>query len=135
MHNLEIIDNFLNNDDFDKLSKLRLDEIPKDSLKVYHNEITKNNSIKKSCIDNSLIKSLHKNYHEKAFKILKKISPEKAKLYEYSDFSIIKTGKDYKFPIHDDTPNKLLSGVIYLYPKINTGTIFYTNKKEIKKKQ
>ena len=48
MHNLEIIDNFLNNDDFDKLSKLRLDEIPKDSLKVYHNEITKNNSIKKA---------------------------------------------------------------------------------------
>ena len=29
MHNLEIIDT-LNNDDFDKLSKLRLDEIPKD---------------------------------------------------------------------------------------------------------
>ena len=29
MHNLEIIDNFLNNDDFDKLSKLRLDEIQK----------------------------------------------------------------------------------------------------------
>ena len=65
---------------------------------------------------------------------MKKISPEKAKLYEYSDFSIIKTGKDYKFPIHDDTPNKLLSGVIYLYPKINTGTIFYTNKKGDKKK-
>ncbi len=129
MNNLEIIDNFLSKDDFDKLSKLTLDEIPNDSMKVYHNEITKNNIIKKSCIDNSLIQSLHKNYHKKVFDILVKTSPEKAELYEYSDFSVIKTGKHYKFPIHDDTPNKLLSGVIYLYPKHNTGTIFYANKK------
>jgi|TARA_B100001094_G_C18049383_1_gene729212 hypothetical protein len=134
MLNLEIIDNFLSKDDFDKLSKLTLDEIPHDSIKVYHNEITKNNIIKKSCIDSSLIQSLHKNYHKKAFDILMKTCPEKAELYEYSDFSVIKTGKHYKFPIHDDTPNKLLSGVIYLYPKNNTGTIFYGNKKGDKKK-
>ncbi len=134
MVNIEIVDNFLNKDDFDKLSKLVLDQIPEDTLKVYHNEIAKNDTIKKSCIDNSLIQSLHKNYHQKAFNILMKIAPEKAKLYEYSDFSVIKTGKNYKFPIHDDTPNKLLSGVIYLYPKNNTGTIFYANKKGDKKK-
>ena len=42
---------------------------------------------------------------------------------------IIKSGKNYKFPIHDDTPNKLLSGVIYLYPEKNTGTLFYSDKK------
>ena len=135
MVNIEIVDNFLNKDDFDKLSKLVLDQIPEDTLKVYHNEIAKNDTIKKSCIDNSLIQSLHKNYHQKAFNILMKIAPEKAKLYEYSDFSVIKTGKNYKFPIHDDTPNKLLSGVIYLYPKNNTGTIFYANKKGDKKKK
>tara|TARA_S200000501_G_scaffold376965_1_gene433678 strand:+ start:4667 stop:5296 length:630 start_codon:yes stop_codon:yes gene_type:complete len=134
MRDITIIDDFLNKEDFDKLSKLRLDEIPSGSIKVYHNEITKNNIIKKSCIDNSLIKSLHENYHHKAFNILKKISPEKAELYEYSDFSVIKTGKNYKFPIHDDTPNKLLSGVIYLYPKKNTGTIFYSDKKGHEKK-
>ena len=134
MRDITIIDDFLNKEDFDKLSKLRLDEIPSESIKVYHNEITKNNIIKKSCIDNSLIKLLHENYHHKAFNILKKISPEKAELYEYSDFSVIKTGKNYKFPIHDDTPNKLLSGVIYLYPKKNTGTIFYSDKKGNQKK-
>ena len=62
------------------------------------------------------------------------INYEKSKLYDYSDFTIIKTGKNYKFPIHDDTPNKLLSGVIYLYPKDNTGTIFYSNKNGDSKK-
>ena len=33
-----------------------------------------------------------------------------------------------KFPIHDDTFNKLLSGVVYLYPEKNIGTIFYNTK-------
>ena len=44
-------------------------------------------------------------------------------------FTIIVTSKNSKFPIHDDTPNKLLSGVIYLSPENNSGTIFYNNKK------
>ena len=60
--------------------------------------------------------------------ILNEINPEKVKLYDYSDFLIIITSKDSKFPIHDDTPNKLLSGVIYLEPEKNSGTKFYNNK-------
>ena len=56
------------------------------------------------------------------------MNPEKIKLYKYSDFTLINTGSHYKFPIHDDTPNKLLSGVIYLQPKKNNGTFFYKNK-------
>ena len=129
MKKIEIIENFLDAADFETLSKLKLDTVPKNSLKVYHNEIDKNNNVVTSCIDQSIIKSLNNKYHDKTFQLLNKISPKKAELYEYSDFSIIKTGKNYKFPIHDDTPNKLLSGVIYLYPEKNTGTIFYGNKK------
>ncbi len=129
MKKIEIIENFLDETDFETLSKLKLDTVPENSLKVYHNEIDKNNNVLTSCIDPSIIKSLNNKYHNKTFQLLNKISPKKAELYEYSDFSIIKTGKNYKFPIHDDTPNKLLSGVIYLYPEKNTGTIFYGNKK------
>ncbi len=129
MKKIEIIENFLDETDFETLSKLKLDTVPENSLKVYHNEIDKNNNVLTSCIDPSIIKSLNNKYHDKTFQLLNKISPKKAELYEYSDFSIIKTGKNYKFPIHDDTPNKLLSGVIYLYPEKNTGTIFYGNKK------
>ena len=54
---------------------------------------------------------------------------KKTKLYEYSEFHIVETGKDFVFPIHDDQPEKLLSGVIYLKPSVNRGTIFYNNKK------
>ena len=53
-------------------------------------------------------------------------------LFIYLSFSltpIIISKKNSKFPIHDDTPNKLLSGVIYLAPENNSGTFFYSDKK------
>ena len=68
-------------------------------------------------------------YHNKAIKILKELYPEKVRLYKYSEFHIIETGSNYKFPIHDDTPNKLLSGVVYISPEDNKGTMFYSDKK------
>lgn len=134
MNKIEIIDQFLDQQDFDELSNIKLENIKKNEIKVYHNEIEKDGNISKSCIDENLLKKLHQKYHDKVFDILTKLNLEKSKLYDYSDFTIIKTGRDYKFPIHDDTPNKLLSGVIYLYPEINTGTIFYSNKKGDNKK-
>ena len=129
MKKIEIFDNFLNEDDYKKLLEIRLDEISPNSIKVYHNIINKNRLIEKSCIDENFILHLHKKYHDKVMKILEKVNKKKSELYDYSDFTIIKTGKNYKFPIHDDHPSKLLSGVIYLYPEYNTGTVFYSDKK------
>ena len=129
MIQIRTIDNFLHQKDFNELNSLQLENVLPTSIKIYHNEIDKNNNVKKSSISRDLIKNLHNNYHKKAMEILKSLNKEKASLYEYSDFSIIKTGKNSTFPIHDDTPNKLLSGVIYLYPNKNTGTIFYSDKK------
>ena len=79
----------------------------KNKFQIYHNEID-NHRIIKSVIDKNLLFRLHQNYHSKAIDILNEINPEKVKLYDYSDFTIIVTNKDVKFPIHDDTPNKLL---------------------------
>lgn len=126
--NIHIIDNFFDENTFSELNSLKLDDVEPNKVKVYHNKIYKND-IDQSCIDKNLIQSIHKNYHSKLFNLLKNISEEKTKIYDYSDLTIIKTGKNYKFPIHDDTPNKLLSGVIYLYPTNNSGTIFYKNRK------
>ena len=128
MFKYKIIDDFLDDNDLLKLNSIKLDDIPHNSIKIYHNEIDINKKIKISSLDQDIIRDLHKNYHMKAFKILEELNYEKSKLYEYSDFTIIKTGKNYKFPIHDDTPNKLLSGVIYLSPEFNTGTILYDNR-------
>ncbi len=62
-------------------------------------------------------------------KLLRKLNSEKADLYEYSEFGITDTGTNYNFPIHNDTPNKLLSFVIFLSPEKSEGTKFYKNKK------
>ena len=126
--NIKIIENFLIDEDFDELSSLKLKDTKKDSVNVYHNEINKLNEIKNDCIEKKTLERLQKNYHLKAIEILQALNPSKVKLYDYSEFHIIETGADFKFPIHDDTPNKLLSGVIYLKPSKNNGTIFKDKK-------
>ena len=126
--NIKIIDNFFEESDFNELCELKLDKAKINEVKVYHNAISKDGIITNECIEEKTLKRIFINYHDKAIKLLEELNPKKVELYEYSEFHIIETGKDYKFPIHDDTPNKLLSGVIYLTPKKNVGTLFYDNK-------
>ena len=127
-YKVKIVDNFLNKSDFEELSNLKLEKDFDGDFKVYHNKINDDGIIEAS-IEESLLKKIHKNYFSKTFKILEELYPQKSKLYDYSDFTIIITKKNSKFPIHDDTPDKLLSGVIYLQPEKNSGTIFYNDKK------
>ena len=135
MINIKIIDNFLTNDDFNELCALALKETKDSNIDVYNNYIDKNGLIKASVIKDTTIKRLFENYHSKAIELLQELNSKKVDLYEYSEFHIINTGANYKFPIHDDTPNKLLSGVIYLTPIKNFGTYFYENKKGDNKKE
>ena len=131
---IKIKDNFLDQYDFNYLCNLNLKKISSDEVAVYHNKISNNSIQLNECIDKEVLINLNNNYHNKAIEILNELYPEKKDLYEYSEFHIIETGANYKFPIHDDTPNKLLSGVVYLYPEENNGTYFYKNKKGDEKK-
>ena len=126
---IKIIENFFDNEDFQKIKSVKLKTISKNQIKVYHNSITKEGIIKAECLEEDLVRQLHKKYFDKAIEILRVLNPLKIKLYDYSEFHLIETGSNYKFPIHDDTPDKLLSGVVYISPKSNSGTIFYDNKK------
>ena len=102
-YSIKIVDNFLNKDDFNYLCSLHQGSDFQDEFKVYHNEIN-DDKIINSSIDQSFLKKIHKNYFSKAMDILRELCPEKTGLYDYSDFTIIKTKKNSKFPIHDDTP-------------------------------
>ena len=132
-YEIKVIDNFLDKDDFNELCNIKIDYNFNNEFKVYHNEIN-DDQIICSSINENLLKKIHKKYFSKAMKILEELSPKKMDLYDYSDFTIIVTKKNSKFPIHDDTPNKLLSGVIYLSPEKNSGTSFYSDKKGSEKK-
>ena len=126
-YEIKIIDDFLEKDDFTDLCNINIEKDIKEGFKVYHNEIDES-GIRTSSIDKNLLTRIHKNCHQKAIEVLKELYPEKQKLYDYSDFTLIVTSKNSKFPIHDDTPNKILSGVIYLSPEKNSGTVFYNDK-------
>ena len=126
-YKIKILDGFLEKEDFLDLCNLDIDKEIKEGFKVYHNEINES-GVKTSSIDKNLLIRIHKNCHSKAIQVLQELYPEKKKLYDYSAFTIIVTSKDSKFPIHDDTPNKILSGVVYLFPEKNSGTVFYNNK-------
>ncbi len=127
-YKIKKIDNFLEDEDFQSLSNYAKNLSENNKIDVYPNTIDKDNNILKSSIEKNLLIKINSRYLPQAFDILKELNPEKIKLFSYSDFSIIKTNKNSKFPIHDDTPNKLLSGVIYLYPESNSGTVFYNSK-------
>ena len=126
----KIIENFLNEQDFNELSSLKLEDVKDNENKVYHNRIFKDGDIEPSCLSKETIKRLHNNYHLKALNLLRLYAPEKENLYEYSEFHIVTAGKNHSFPIHTDTLNKLLSGVIYLSPDKNSGTILYSADKK-----
>jgi len=133
--NIKIIENFLDPEYLSTLQSLDIKPTEQDQIKIYQNIIIGDRVIQNDCISDVTLKSLNSHYHNKAINILKELNPEKIKLYDYSEFFIIETGANYKFPIHDDTPNKLLSGVVYLKPEENSGTIFYKNKKGDDKKE
>ena len=132
---LKIIENFLNSKDLSLLCSLKIEPVNHDNIKVHQNIINGNQIVKNECIDPEILKSLNDRYHKLAINILKELNPEKINLYDYSEFYIIETGSNYKFPIHDDIPKKLLSGVVYLKPEKNSGTLFYKNKKGEDKKE
>lgn len=125
---LEVLENFLSDEDLKELQSISLKKTNEKEIDVYVKKI-KDQTVSGNGMPEETVKRLHKNYHSRAIEILNKLYPEKTKLYEYSEFGITDTGPNYNFPIHNDTPNKLLSGVVYVSPENNIGTKFYSNKK------
>lgn len=124
----KILDNFLSKEDFEHLVQYKNYHLKKNEIKIFNNKVFLNKQVETSNLNKNYVLKLHRNYHSIALEILKDLNPVKISLYEYSEFHLIYTGADYKYPIHRDSPYKLLSGVIYLYPEKNTGTILYNNK-------
>ena len=123
------IKNFFDEEDLKFISSMSLDKkINDNESAIYHNRISKDGNVVSELIDEKTLKIFQKKYHPIALKILQELFPEKVKLYEYSEFHVVETGKNFNFPIHDDIPNKLLSGVIYIKPEKNSGTVFYKTK-------
>ena len=97
MH-IKIVDNFLESSDLELLI-----EFINKSRRVDKNGLSIN-----KIEDLELVKKLNNTYHIKVMNILQQLFPEKVELYDYTQFALIETGSNFKFPIHDDDPNKIL---------------------------
>ena len=128
---IKIFDNFLKEEDFKEIESLDLPLPKSNEIKIFHSKVFENSIFSSEFLSKESLQRFNDNYHQKAIDLLNELCPEKKKLYSYSEFHLILTGKNYKFPIHDDTPNKLLSGVIYINPEKNNGTTFYVSKTDM----
>jgi hypothetical protein len=125
-----IIDNYLDKETFNFLSKIRLKKVKSSKdISISHNKVFIDGRIEGTALPKSFIRDFQKKYHKKNMAILSQLAPKKVKLYDYSDFSLVVTPPGSSFPIHEDVPTKLLSCVVYVYPKKSPGTFLYANKK------
>lgn len=116
-----IIDNFLADETFAELSSL-----PFDYVEPTKREITTVRATPRSAGPGS--HPLMDAHHDQMMQLLEELAPEKVALYDHSDIHTVITGKDYKFQIHNDFYEKILSVVVYLAPEKNRGTLMYSNK-------
>lgn len=79
-------------------------------------------------LNDKIILDIHKTYHEIMISYLKNLAPDKVDKYKYTELNIVSNGSNFKFPIHNDSLNKLLSVVIYISPEKNKGTTLYSDK-------
>lgn len=123
-----IVDDFLDKEDYNILRNHKKSHVAPDNIQLHHNEIFPDGKVISGSLPEDLIRKLQSKYHEKSLEILRQLAPKKLDLYDYSEFEVVVTGADYKFPIHDDVPKKLLSCVVYLAPEKNSGTMLYSSK-------
>ena len=132
-------DDFLKEDHFNIIKNIQFDTKP-DEWDIYKHKIYNDGKIEidflsstgkegKSPLSEDNIREIHNSYHEQMMSWLKELAPEKVKHYWYSELNIVNNGKDYVFPIHSDSRDKLLSAVIFISPEVNEGTWLYDNKK------
>jgi len=131
--------NFLDEKHFNLIRSIEFNTEP-NSWEICKHQIFLNNTVKvsyKNSNDQDLrsnylkqedVLEIHNTYHSTMMMYLNKLSPEKVQKYRFTELNVVSTGKDYKFHVHNDSLDKLLSVVIYIAPEINMGTILYDSK-------
>ena len=126
-----LLDNFFSDNEMQYfINRFNIEDLPSDGhCSLYNIRIFKDNKIEikigSNLIPTEIIMQINKKYENILYTLLSVLAPTKHRLIDYIDYSLVATGKDYKYEIHDDIPAKLLSTVIYLKPEENLGTILH----------
>ena len=121
-------DNFLNKQHFDFLLKFYTQDIKDDSIGISKNKIWLDGNVEGK-LNKKYLTTFYNDYSEKLASYLKKLAPERINSAKWLELNLVWSGKQYKHRIHEDSPNKLLSVVIYLHPEESSGTFLYSDQK------
>ncbi len=133
----KVIDNILNYRHFSLIKNINF-ETDADQWEIYKHQIFLDKTVKIS-YKNSLgekstsssplrlddVLEIYDTYNSLMLKQLEDLAPEKISQYKFTELNVVSNGKDYRFPIHNDSKDKLLSVVIYISPQVNNGTYLY----------
>ncbi len=121
-----IKDNFLSNEHFNYLLNFSEQKVNDDGIGISKNKIWLEGKVEGKLNHKYLIK-FYNDYQNKLFNLLKDLAKDRIPMAKWIELNLVWTGKNYKFKIHEDSPNKLLSIVVYLAPRENIGTILYSD--------
>lgn len=131
-----IIDNFFSEDVFVDLCSISTDHLGPTDKEIYSASVSLDGTIKnyqradgkrRNLLSKELVQRIHNDRHSDMMDLLKELAPEKVKFYHHSTYNIIMSGKDFKYPIHDDSRKKLLTVVVYVTPEKNKGTLLHSS--------
>ena len=134
----EVEDSFLYHRHFHTIRNIEFDTKPNE-WDIYKHKIYKDGKIEIgfqsssgkdgiSPLTEDNIRNIHEAYHDKMWQWLTKLAPDKLQHYWYTELNVVNNGRDYVFPIHSDSRDKLLSVVVYIAPETNEGTWLYEDK-------
>lgn len=69
---------------------------------------------------------IYNAHHQYMLSALQQLNPDRAKKQiKHTELNIVMSGKDFVWPIHNDSKDKMLSVVIFVAPNENEGTWLY----------
>ncbi len=131
-----IIDDFFTEDVFVELCSLSTDHLGPTDKEIYSASVSLDGTIKqyqrtahnrRNLLDGKLARKIHNTTHSDMMHLLEELAPEKVKLYDHSKINVIMSGKDFNYPIHNDSRKKLLTIIVYVSPEKNKGTLLYSS--------
>lgn len=126
--NYVVIDDFLISEHIDALVEISRGLVVEgDEVLIIHNQYNRHGErISSPSNFQKVFGDIFCSKKSEALQLLNRLAPNKMPLFEYADLHLVLTGKNHRFPIHEDVVDKLLSIVVYLSPSANRGTLLYS---------
>lgn len=125
---MEIIDNFLEEEDFLSLCDLTKSLSPSFERETPFYLTKHKHGHAHKIASQHYVNNLVAKYQERLKKILDELAPHKSDLISYTQLQLQSTPPSFAYPPHLDSTAKLLSGVVYLLPSRSTGTLIHKSR-------